>query len=62
MTKRGKRNMDGYVRMRIVALSLLVITVGAEIAETSGKITIWQLLVVNIASIIIMATLVIFML
>jgi hypothetical protein len=60
--KKGKKNMDRYTGMRIVVLSLLVITVGAEIAETSGKITIWQLLVVNMVSIAIMVTLIIFML
>lgn len=48
--------------IKIVALSIFAITLGAELAEYFGKITIWQLLVVNITSIVIIAILVIFIL
>lgn len=48
--------------IKIVAFLMLAITLAAELAEYIGKITIRQLLVINIVSIAIMAILVIFML
>jgi hypothetical protein len=49
-------------KIQIAAFLIFGITLVSEIAENSGKITISQLLAINIASIIIMGTLVIFML
>jgi len=48
-------------KIKIVAFLTLIITLGAELALNSGKITILQLFAINIASIIIMITLIIFM-
>jgi hypothetical protein len=56
---RGKKIME---KIKIIAFLMLGITLVSELAENSGKITVWQLLVINIASIILMAFLIIYML
>jgi hypothetical protein len=61
----GNGNMDimkNFLNIKVIALLMLGITLVAEIAFSLGKVTIWQLLVINVVSIVIMMSLVIFVL